>query len=322
MTRVLIRNAGHEVRTPLNSIINYLEAALEEHFDERASHHLRMSLEASKSLVFVVNDLLRLTEAGSGEVAAHEYDIELRSLVSEVIASFRDDLKKRNIHIRFQDDSSIPRIVRCDPSGLRQALSNLLANASHNSDNGSIIVTLARVETTENNDSVCISVKDEGQGLSEKQLDTVFQDFEKILEDEDPTSLTVGATRMEAPRFGIGLGLATAARFARVNHGQISMSSDGPDKGTTVSLSIPLRNSVQVEPSKRRRLASQLVTLPEEQPLQSEAGSTVQESLRFRGIEGSRIPSEAGSTVSSSTLKSPPSKEGIADRSNSMSSQS
>lgn len=270
MTRVLIRNAGNEVRTPLNKIMNYLEAALGEHLDEQARHHLRMSLEASKSLVLVVNDLLRLTEAESGEVAAHEDDIELRSFASDVIASFKDGLNKKTIHIRFQDDSSDPQIVRCDPGGLRQVLSNLLAHAAHNSDIGSIIVvTLARIETTENNDLVCISVKDEGQGLLEGQLDTIFQDFEKILEDEDPTSLTVGATRMVAPGIGIGLGLATAARFARVSHGQISILSDGLGRGTTVSLSIPLRSSVEAQPSKRRRLAPQLVTSPEDQPLQS-----------------------------------------------------
>lgn len=51
------------VRTPLNSIINYLEVALEEVLDERARQHLQRSLQASKSLVFQVNDLLSLTEA-------------------------------------------------------------------------------------------------------------------------------------------------------------------------------------------------------------------------------------------------------------------
>ena len=63
MTRLLIRNAGHEVRTPLNSIINYLEVALEEALDQRARYHSQRSLQASKSLVCVVNDLLNLTEA-------------------------------------------------------------------------------------------------------------------------------------------------------------------------------------------------------------------------------------------------------------------
>jgi signal transduction histidine kinase len=55
------------VRTPLNSIINYLEVALEEVLDERARQHLQRSLQASKSLVFQVNDLLNLTEAEESE---------------------------------------------------------------------------------------------------------------------------------------------------------------------------------------------------------------------------------------------------------------
>jgi signal transduction histidine kinase len=71
MTRLLIRNAGHEVRTPLNSIINYLEVALEETLGEPARHNLQKSLQASKSLVFVVNDLLNLTEAEDSDFSVH-----------------------------------------------------------------------------------------------------------------------------------------------------------------------------------------------------------------------------------------------------------
>lgn len=65
--RLIFSHADIAVRTPLNSIINYLEVALEEVLDERARQHLQRSLQASKSLVFQVNDLLNLTEVEESE---------------------------------------------------------------------------------------------------------------------------------------------------------------------------------------------------------------------------------------------------------------
>lgn len=73
------------VRTPLNSIINYLEVALEEVLDERARQYLQKSLEASKSLVFQVDDLLNLTEAEDSEFRVrHPAESRPRLLSSEI----------------------------------------------------------------------------------------------------------------------------------------------------------------------------------------------------------------------------------------------
>jgi signal transduction histidine kinase len=150
MTRLLIRNAGHEgeillcqmqyyifshnsVRTPLNSIINYLEVALEEVLDERARQHLQRSLQASKSLVFQVNDLLNLTEAEESEFDAHEDNVDLKAMIVEVIASFTNGSSRKRPEIELIQDESVPTIVRTDPSMLRQVISNLLTNAIEHS---------------------------------------------------------------------------------------------------------------------------------------------------------------------------------------------
>ena len=142
MTRRLIRNAGHEVRTPLNSIINYLEVALEETIDERARLHLQRSLQASKSLVFLVNDLLQLTEVEKADFQIHEDNVDLRSTVSEVVAAFRTEEARRNLEIRIKNDEAVPQEVRCDPGGMRQVISNLLANALQSFDGGCINIGL------------------------------------------------------------------------------------------------------------------------------------------------------------------------------------
>lgn len=61
LTRLLLANSAHEVRTPLNAIINYLEIALEGSLDQETRDNLARSHSASKSLIYVINDLLDLT---------------------------------------------------------------------------------------------------------------------------------------------------------------------------------------------------------------------------------------------------------------------
>ncbi|KAE9367641.1 hypothetical protein N431DRAFT_494579 [Stipitochalara longipes BDJ] len=248
MTRLLIRNAGHEVRTPLNSIINYLEAALEETLDEPARLHLQQSLQASKSLVFVVNDLLNLTEAEGGALQIHEENVDLRGLLSEVAAAFREEAARRNCSINIEDDPAVPHQVRCDSPGLRQVVSNLLANALQNSEGGQINVGLKHIQTTQMNSMIMISLMDNGRGLSEEHLDRIFQDFEQILDDEE-SSVSAQQASIENPTrpVQIGLGLATAARFVRLHSGTISMSSEGEDKGMSVAITVPFRKALPGE---------------------------------------------------------------------------
>lgn len=122
------------MRTPLNSIINYLEVALEEVLDERARQHLQRSLQASKSLVFQVNDLLNLTEAEDSDFDVHEDNVDLKSMIIEVIASFKSGSSHDQVDIELEEDEAVPTVVRCDPSMLRQVMSNLLTNAIEHSN--------------------------------------------------------------------------------------------------------------------------------------------------------------------------------------------
>jgi len=245
LTRILIRNAGHEVRTPLNSIINYLEVALEEVLDERARQHLQRSLQASKSLVFQVNDLLSLTEAEDSNFNTHEENIDLRSMLQEVINSYKDRASRPELQIELHDDLHIPTIVRCDPSMLRAVISNLLANAIQHSGGDQISIQLEQIDSSDTNDLVEMSFQDNGCGLSEQALDCLFQDFEQVLDDDDNESssgLYEASGKGSTGPISLGLGLAMTARFVRLNAGQISIDS-ALEKGTRVSIKIPFRKA-------------------------------------------------------------------------------
>jgi len=237
------------VRTPLNSIINYLEVALEEPLDERARHHLQRSLQASKSLVFVFNDLLSLTEVEEIDFKVHEENVHLKRVVSDISEAFKEECMRRDMEVELHDDEAVPETVRCDPAGLRQVLSNLLTNSIEHGSGKLIQVGLRHVSNAENHTLIEIFFQDEGKGLSEQELDSIFQDLEQVL-DEDESQPLSAQKEPEHPRpTSIGLGLAFTARFVRLNSGQISMSSV-TGRGTRVSIKIPFRKAVEVDPKK------------------------------------------------------------------------
>ncbi|KAF5868223.1 putative histidine kinase-group viii protein [Botrytis fragariae] len=239
MTRLLIRQAGAEVRNPLNAIIGYLEIALEEVLDDQARLHLEKSLGASRSLIFVVNDLLNLTEA-EGEDPEMSYDnVVLAEMMNDVIDDFGDECQKKSLNIRFAGSTDIPAVVKCDGVRLRQTITNLLSNTVKHSTAGDVVVGLKNVESDEDKTRVEMFFTDNGSGFTEPELDGIFQDFEKVLDDDEDED---EQPCLNGEKSSIGLGLAVAARFVRLNDGKIVINTE-PGHGTTVTVSIPFRKS-------------------------------------------------------------------------------
>ncbi|KAJ8058934.1 hypothetical protein OCU04_011919 [Sclerotinia nivalis] len=239
MTRLLIRQAGAEVRNPLNAIIGYLEIALEEVLDDKARLHLEKSLGASRSLIFVVNDLLNLTEAEGEDPEMSHDNVVLSEMMYDVIDDFSDECQKKSLHIKFDESTNVPPMVKCDGVRLRQTISNLLSNTVKHSTAGDVVVGLKNVETDDDKTRVEIFFTDNGSGFTEPELDGIFQDFEKVLDDDHEVD---ASPCLDADKSSIGLGLAVAARFVRLNDGKIVINTE-PGHGTTVTVSIPFRKS-------------------------------------------------------------------------------
>ncbi|PQE32638.1 hypothetical protein CJF32_00004192 [Rutstroemia sp. NJR-2017a WRK4] len=253
MTRLLIRQAGADVRTPLNAIINYLEIALDDVLDDQARLHLEKSLIASRSLIFVVNDLLSLTEV---EEDAFEYShdtVLLNDMMTEVIEAFDDECHKKNLTIKFDENTNTPPMIKCDAVRLRQTISNLLSNTVKHSRGGDVTVGLKNAPnestqvTNEARTPIEIFFEDNGSGLTEPELDSIFMDLEKVIDDDD-AAVVATAEATEGETTSIGLGLASTARFVRLNDGKMTISSE-PGNGTRVAISIPFRKADETDVS-------------------------------------------------------------------------
>ena len=290
LTRLLILNSSHEVRTPLNAIVNYLEIALETPVDDSTRDTLLRAHQASKSLIYVIDDLLNLTKVEHGQISALDQTFNLSTAIEAVITSFRQEAERKNLDLIVTSHSGLPEIVRGDAARLRQALSNVLSNAFRHSPNGSIKVSIQALHIEEQKSIISITVQDVGAGMSEQQLDALFQDFEQVVDDEEAP--------VEAKSPGLGLGLALVARYVRNMNGRIKIRSE-VGKGTIFSIELPFNHgSASVMGREAMRALETPLTTPESCISEGPTSPTVDEPshLRFPPLSVSRgkdIPSSA-----------------------------
>lgn len=234
LTRLLLANSAHEVRTPLNAVINYLEIALEGNLDGETREYLSRSHSASKSLICVINDLLDLTKTEEGQALIKDEVFDLTGTVQEAIDVFSADAARKEIALDVSHGPGLPRFVLGDQRRVRQAVSNLLSNAVQHTSTGAIRVELEVVRRFDDRVEVDIVVEDSGVGMSTDQLDALFREMEQVQTHEDVTTMQVlGGGPVAADRRALGLGLATVARIVRNMEGQLRLKSE-PGKGSQI----------------------------------------------------------------------------------------
>jgi signal transduction histidine kinase len=179
----LLANSAHEVRTPLNAIINYLEIALEGTLDQETRENLAKSHSASKSLIYVINDLLDLTKTEEGLDLIRDELFDLPATINEAAEQFTGDAKRKGIHFEVTEHPGVPKLVHGDQRRIRQSISNILANAMQHTTNGWVRLEVWLQGIEHGRATVEIVVQDSGVGMSNEKLDALFRDLEQVTTD-------------------------------------------------------------------------------------------------------------------------------------------
>ena len=180
LTRLLLANSAHEVRTPLNAIINYLEIALEGSLDQETRDSLAKSHSASKSLIYVINDLLDLTKTEEGHELTKDDIFSLTQTIREVTDMFRGDAKRKQLEFVLTEHPGVPGLVIGDQRRTQQALSNIIANAIQNTVTGGVTVECWVAHREGRRVDVEIAVQDTGAGMAASKLDALFRELEQV----------------------------------------------------------------------------------------------------------------------------------------------
>jgi signal transduction histidine kinase len=244
LTRLLLANSAHEVRTPLNAIINYLEIALEGALDTETRENLSRSHSASKSLIYVINDLLDLTKTEEGGPLIKGELFNFRETIKEATDMFRNDAKRKNIAYEVIEHPGLPTLCIGDQRRIRQVVSNITANAIQNTSQGSVKVeTYVAARPSRDHVEVEVAVADTGVGMSQKKLDQLFYDLEQV--QSEPTSILEDAMvpdkkqiKQQGEKSTLGLGLAVVGRIIRNMNGQLRLRSE-EGRGTRFVIQFP-----------------------------------------------------------------------------------
>lgn len=206
-----LANMSHELRTPLNAIIGYAEVLhedLEAAGLTRSVEDLGWIYSSSRQLLELINSLLDLSkiEAGRMEVDVHSFD--LRKLLTEVEAVLQPLGAKQGNTLVFTTEANVD-MIKSDSTKLRQSLLNLGSNACKFTENGFV-----QFNTRFDGDQVVIDVSDTGIGLSQDDIDKLFQPF---VQSDSSTTRRFGGT---------GLGLTLVKRFTEMMNGSVGLSSE------------------------------------------------------------------------------------------------
>lgn len=213
-------NVSHELKTPLTVISGYSE--LIENGMTGAEDTIRFSKEIHRNatrLLTLINDILRLSELDSGEQNTPMEDIDLYELSDNCISMLQMSAEKNNVIL----DLKGPHLtVFANRQMLEEMIYNLCDNGiRYNKPNGKVEVSIR-----ENNENVIFMVSDTGIGISEENINRIFERFYRV---DKSRSKQTGGT---------GLGLAIVKHIAEQMNAQIQIDSE-LEKGTTITILFP-----------------------------------------------------------------------------------
>tara|TARA_B100000809_G_scaffold266930_1_gene333190 strand:- start:34082 stop:38119 length:4038 start_codon:yes stop_codon:yes gene_type:complete len=219
-------NISHELKTPLTLILSPTERLLKEENDERKIATLEIIKRNTERLIRLVNQVLdlRKIESGNEKLTIERYDLIRFS--KKIVSLFEEEAAYRNIKLNFSSEVEILD-MNFDMTKVEKVIFNLISNAfKFTQDYGHIKLKITIVKK-KSKTYVCITVKDNGIGISEENQKLIFDRFTNIK--------TTNFTSQE----GTGIGLSLVQDYVDLHKGFIKLKSK-EEKGSSFSIHLPI----------------------------------------------------------------------------------
>lgn len=208
----LITNVAHDLRTPLTSVIGYLELLKNETTmlpQDKRDHYVNITYQKAKHLERLIDDLFGFTKLNYGKISMNVSRVDVLQLLTQLLDEFYPIFAEHDMHYEIRSNMrAIP--MNGDGNLLARLFENLISNAVKYGKEGKIVHVYARLEEN----VVTISVVNYGYVIQEQDLAHIFDKFYRV--DHARTSSTGGT----------GLGLAIAKNIVELHGGTIEAHSD------------------------------------------------------------------------------------------------
>jgi len=229
-----LANMSHELRTPLNAIIGFSQlSVIDKSLAEQQKKNSREIYKAGRHLLSLIDDVLDLTRIEIGKVTLNIQPIEVKVLVHECYELIRNMALEKDVQLDFSN-YQCACLVQADYVRLKQIVINVLSNAiKYTKSPGSIQLSC----TDSNKDEIVIKVIDTGEGISNDNMNKLFEPFNRLGKQN---------TDIE----GTGIGLVISKKFIEMMGGSIQVEST-LGQGSTFSIILPRvhnKDNVEVNP--------------------------------------------------------------------------
>ena len=223
----LLGMAAHDLRSPLGVVQSYAEFLRDEAaavLDDEQREFVEAIWDSSRFMLSIIDDLLDVAQIEAGTLNLELAETDLVELVQRNVVLNRVLASRKNIRLELSVPDE-PVLVPVDPRKIQQVLNNLLSNAIKYSHPDST----AWIELEAALDTVRITVRDEGEGIAEKDIPGLFQPFGRA------------SKQGTSGERSTGLGLAIVHRIIEGHGGHVGLES-APGKGSTFSVILPWRS--------------------------------------------------------------------------------
>ncbi|WP_051669460.1 sensor histidine kinase [Bryobacter aggregatus] len=218
-------DVSHELRTPITVVRGQLEVAL---MTAKTDEELRCAIESAlldiERLSQIIRALLQLAKAEGGQTALQMMDVDLVSLVSEVVSDLQIPALDRQVKLR----ALLPRqaIISGDRIQIERLLYNLIDNGIKYTREGGFVEV--EIEVLESTGKILIEIRDNGRGIAPEHLPHLFDRLYRVPSRESGTEK------------GLGLGLSFVSWIVKAHNGEIQVRSE-LDKGTVFTVTFPIK---------------------------------------------------------------------------------
>lgn len=221
----LVARLGHDLRTPLTSIVGFSQLLLEGTagpLNAEQEEWIQDIHAVAEHMHSLIEQLMDLSKARQGQLSIRMDDMDLAELIEECVRSLQPQLKAGRLRIEWNVEAEVREIV-ADPFRMRQVVLNYLANAvKFSPPEGTIRVHAHPFEQGR----VCLYVQDEGPGIELERQHALFVEYSQV--DSDA----------ERARRGTGIGLALVKAIVEAHGGEVGVSS-APGQGSTFRAVLP-----------------------------------------------------------------------------------
>ncbi|MFC2052238.1 sensor histidine kinase, partial [Chloroflexota bacterium] len=226
-----LASMSHELRTPLNAIIGFSQVLQEQYFgklNEKQAEYVNDVLESGKHLLSLINDILDLSKIEAGKMELDLSQVKIKDLLESSLVMIKEKALVHRVSLDIHTSGDLGGLeIKADERKLKQVMFNLLSNAAKFTPDGGAITVEGKKEGKE----LIISVSDTGIGIAPEEQEKIFEEFyqsRSAIKDKTP---------------GTGLGLPLTKNIVEMHSGRIWAESEGPDKGSRFTFTLPVQKS-------------------------------------------------------------------------------